>query len=394
MKFQERTGNYLKSNNTTNKIMNNFIIALIPIIIYSFYKNGIMACKNNFNIYTLFKPLIMLIVSIITSYLTEYIWFRIKEKNKNTKYLTKNSHGIISAIMLTLILPINTPITVLILGSIFASFISKLIYGCIGKNIFNPALIGRLFIITAYSSLIMNAGGYLNDYEKTIDAISGATPLTNFDNLKYLGTYDTVVKPYGGLLNFFIGNIPGTIGETSAILCIMGVIYLIVKKSVKWRIPIYDILTFCAMTTIIGLLNGVGLWYPMFQILSGGLFFGAIFMATDPVTSPITDYGQKIYGLLLGLLTVTLRYLTPYPEGVLTSILVMNLFVPIINKISINVRFSKILKNSYTIFILTIIFVMTMIISVNVKKINNVVEEKTNLQVINKEVTKIVPSTK
>lgn len=386
MKFQERTGNYLKSNNTTNKIMNNFIIALIPIIIYSFYKNGIMACKNNFNIYTLFKPLIMLIVSIITSYLTEYIWFRIKEKNKNTKYLIKNSHGIIPAIMLTLILPINTPITVLILGSIFASFIGKLIYGGIGKNIFNPALIGRLFIITAYSSLIMNAGGYLNDYEKTIDAISGATPLTNFDNLKYLGTYDTVVKPYGGLLNFFIGNIPGAIGETSAILCIIGFIYLIVKKSVKWRIPIYYILTVFTMTTVIGLLNGVGLWYPMFQILSGGLFFGAIFMATDPVTSPITDYGQKIYGLLLGLLTVTLRYLTPYPEGVLTSILVMNLFVPIINKISINVRFSKILKTSYTIFILTIIFVMTMIISVNVKKINNVVEEKTNLQVINKEV--------
>lgn len=386
MKFQERTGNYLKSNNTTNKIMNNFIIALIPIIIYSFYKNGIMACKNNFNIYTLFKPLIMLIVSIITSYLTEYIWFRIKEKNKNTKYLIKNSHGIIPAIMLTLILPINTPITVLILGSIFASFIGKLIYGGIGKNIFNPALIGRLFIITAYSSLIMNAGGYLNDYEKTIDAISGATPLTNFDNLKYLGTYDTVVKPYGGLLNFFIGNIPGAIGETSALLCIIGFIYLIVKKSVKWRIPIYYILTVFTMTTIIGLLNGMGLWYPMLQILSGGLFFGAIFMATDPVTSPITDYGQKIYGLLLGLLTVTLRYLTPYPEGVLTSILVMNLFVPIINKISINVRFSKILKTSYTIFILTIIFVMTMIISVNVKKINNVVEEKTNLQVINKEV--------
>ena len=294
MKFQERTGNYLKSNNTTNKIMNNFIIALIPIIIYSFYKNGIMACKNNFNIYTLFKPLIMLIVSIITSYLTEYIWFRIKEKNKNTKYLIKNSHGIIPAIMLTLILPINTPITVLILGSIFASFIGKLIYGGIGKNIFNPALIGRLFIITAYSSLIMNAGGYLNDYEKTIDAISGATPLTNFDNLKYLGTYDTVVKPYGGLLNFFIGNIPGAIGETSALLCIIGFIYLIVKKSVKWRIPIYYILTVFTMTTIIGLLNGMGLWYPMFQILSGGLFLGAILMATDPDTSPITHNGQKI----------------------------------------------------------------------------------------------------
>ena len=96
----------------------------------------------------------------------------------------------------------------------------------------------------------MNAGGYLNDYEKTIDAISGATPLTNFDNLKYLGTYDTVVKPYGGLLNFFIGNIPGAIGETSALLCIIGFIYLIVKKSVKWRIPIYYILTVFTMTTI------------------------------------------------------------------------------------------------------------------------------------------------
>lgn len=386
MEFHVKEGNFLKSSNTTKKIMNNFIIALIPLIIYSFYKNGILACINNFNIYTLFKPLIMLIVSVFTCFCTEYIWFKLKEKGKNTSYLIKNSYGIIPGILLTLIIPINTPLLVLILGSIFASFIGKLIYGGIGKNIFNPALLGRLFIITAYSSLIMSKGGYLNAYESTVDAIAGATPLSNFANLGYLGTYDTVIKPYGSLFNFFLGNIPGAIGETSALLCLLGFIYLIVKKSIKWRIPIYYISTVFVMTSIISIYNGANIWYPLFQILSGGLFFGAIYMATDPVTSPITSFGQRIFGILLGLLTVSLRYLTPLPEGVLTSILVMNLMVPIINKISINVRFSKILRSLYMIFILIIVFVLSIIISCNVKKLNSKEDTPFNLQVINKEI--------
>lgn len=334
MKEIESVGPFIKTDNKTKNIMNNLLIALTPIILFAFYKNGIVPYINGkANLYQMFLPLIMILVSVFTTFMTEYLYgILVKKEPKSLKYHFK-TYSIFPGLYLALILPINTPIWILIFGALIASIIGKIIFGGFGNNIFNPALVGRLFVISIFAATI---GGYLNSYE--IDTISKATPLSNYAAVETIGTYETLVKPYGSLWNFFFGTIPGAVGETSAFLCLIGFLYLVYKKAIKWRIPLTYIATVFVMTYIIGVLNDVGLWYPLFQILSGGLFFGAIFMATDPVTSPTTPTAQNIYGIFLGILTVVFRFLTSAPEGVLTSILIMNMFVIILDRVGARAR--------------------------------------------------------
>ena len=334
MKEIESVGPFIKTDNKTKNIMNNLLIALTPIILFAFYKNGIVPYINGkANLYQMFLPLIMILVSVFTTFMTEYLYgILVKKEPKSLKYHFK-TYSIFPGLFLALILPINTPIWILIFGALIASIIGKIIFGGFGNNIFNPALVGRLFVISIFAATI---GGYLNSYE--VDTISKATPLSNYAAVETIGTYETLVKPYGSLWNFFFGTIPGAVGETSAFLCLIGFLYLVYKKAIKWRIPLTYIATVFVMTYIIGVLNDVGLWYPLFQILSGGLFFGAIFMATDPVTSPTTPTAQNIYGIFLGILTVVFRFLTSAPEGVLTSILIMNMFVIILDRVGARAR--------------------------------------------------------
>ena len=339
--FHLEPGPYIKKNNSTNKMMFHLLIALLPIIAFSFIKNGVIPFANNKTDFIgMFYPLIFIGVSTLTTFIIELIYVRLflKKKNENLKDYMQHSFSIFPGLFLALVLPLNTPISILIFGGIVATIVGKMLFGGFGNNIFNPALIGCLFIVASYSSVISSNGGYLNSYE--MDAITKATPLTNISLVEGIGTYDNLVKPYGSLWNFFVGTIPGAVGETSALLCLIGFIYLTIKKVVKWRIPIIYILTVFGMTYMIGSYNGLGLWYPLFQIMSGGLMLGAVFMATDPVTSPTTPIGQTLYGLFLGILTVVFRYLTPYPEGVLTSILTMNMFVFIIDRIGLKARFN------------------------------------------------------
>ena len=334
MKEIESVGPFIKTDNKTKNIMNNLLIALTPIILFAFYKNGIVPYINGkANLYQMFLPLIMILVSVFTTFMTEYLYgILVKKEPKSLKYHFK-TYSIFPGLFLALILPINTPLWILIFGALIASIIGKIIFGGFGNNIFNPALVGRLFVISIFAATI---GGYLNSYE--VDTISKATPLSNYAAVETIGTYETLVKPYGSLWNFFFGTIPGAVGETSAFLCLIGFLYLVYKKAIKWRIPLTYIATVFVMTYIIGVLNDVGLWYPLFQILSGGLFFGAIFMATDPVTSPTTPTAQNIYGIFLGILTVVFRFLTSAPEGVLTSILIMNMFVIILDRVGARAR--------------------------------------------------------
>lgn len=350
-------GPYMRSKTKTSNMMMNLVISLIPIIIFTFYKNGVIPyMEGKSNLLGLFYPLIFILIPTISAGIFEGIYAKVFLKEKKLKKFLINSYSFIPGLFLGLILPINTPISVLIFGALVSSILGKMLFGGFGNNIFNPALIGRLFIISTYAIVISNNGGYLNNYE--IDAISGATPLSNVSVVTGIGTYDTLVKPYGTLLDFFIGTIPGAVGETSALLCIIAFIYLTITKTIKWRIPLFYVSTVFLMTMLIGFTNGVGLWYPLFQVLSGGLLFGAVFMATDPVTSPTTPFGQVIYGLSLGILTVVFRYLTPYPEGVLTSILTMNMLVFIIEKIGIKVR------NNENKMILPIIVFITLILGI------------------------------
>ncbi len=339
--FHLHTGPYIKDKNRTSKMMFHLLIALIPIIIFSFIKNGVIPfVKDKTDFIGLIYPLIFILISCLTTILTEILYVRIclGKKGHNLKTYIMHSYSIFPGLFLALVLPINTPIYALIIGGIIATIIGKMLYGGFGNNIFNPALIGCLFVMTIYGGVISTNGGYLNSYE--IDTISSATPLSNVALVDGIGTYNTLVRPYGSLWDFFLGTIPGALGETSALFCILGFIYLTITKVIKWKIPVIYVATVFAITYMIGSMHGLGIWYPLFQILSGGLMFGAIFMATDPVTSPTTPIGQVLYGLFLGILTVIFRYLTPYPEGVLTSILTMNMFVFILDRIGSKARFN------------------------------------------------------
>jgi electron transport complex protein RnfD len=329
-----KMGPFLRHENATDKMMRNLFIALMPILIFGFYKNGILPFLHGYaTIYGMLYPLLLVFVSVMTSYVSEYFFIRIlKGRSKEeTKKELKQSFWIFPGLFLSLIVPYNTPLVLMAIASFIASILGKMLYGGFGYNLFNPALIGCLFLLTIYGAQIATMGGYLNTEE--IRVVSGATPLANVSLVDGIGTYETLVEPYGTLASFFLGTIPGAMGETSACLCLLAFFFLSYKRVIKWKIPTFYIGTVFLLTCIIGSMNGVGLWYPIFQVLSGGLFFGAVFMATDPVTSPITSIGQVLYAILLGILTVAFRYLSPLPEGVLTSILTMNLFVPILDKI-------------------------------------------------------------
>lgn len=347
-------GPFIKSNNKTSKIMTNLLIALLPIIIFSFYKNGIIPYQKGYiSKLEMFYPLLFILLGSLSSLLIEEIYLYVFSKKRDKELIDAvlNSYAIFPGLFISLVLPINTPLSILFIASLVAIVIGKMLFGGFGNNIFNPALVGCIFVITCFGVTLSSYGGYLNKYE--VNTISSATPLTNVSQ-DVIGSYDTLVKPYGSLWDFFIGFIPGAVGETSSLLCIIAFIYLSLTKTIKWRIPSFYVITVFIMTYIIGLFNNLGIWYPLFQVLSGGLLFGSVFMATDPVTSPVNKESQVLYGICLGILTVLLRYLTNYPEGVMTSILFMNMFVFILDRFSIKARFKPI---KYYISLLLVILI-------------------------------------
>lgn len=351
---------FIKSKNTTTKMMMNVIIALIPIMLFSIYKNGYIPYKNDLITFgQMFYPLLIVLVATLSTFFFETLYQVLFNKEKKLKEIIGSSYAFMPGIFLGMILPINTPISIVILGGFVSSIIAKMLFGGFGNNIFNPALVGRLFIISCYAMVITNNGGYLNKYE--LDTISSATPLSNASIVADVSSYEALVEPYGSLLDFFVGTIPGTIGETSALLCLVAFIYLALTKTIKWIIPVLYISTVFVMSLIIG----GSLWFALFSILSGGLMFGAVFMATDPVTSPVTKRGQILFGLMLGLLTVTFRHLTPYPEGVLTSILTMNMFVFILDKLGLKDKKAGLISLGV---ILALILTMSFVIKGNYNK--------------------------
>lgn len=341
MDIETKLGPYIKSEDTTSKIMRRLLFALLPIIIFAVYKNGVVLyLKGYTNVYGIAYPLIFIILGMLSSLVTEEAYAYII-KGKRGKALIddiKHSYAMFPGLFLSLVLPINTPLAILFLGGMVASLIGKLIYGGFGRNIFNPALVGALFVTTCYGIVITNNGGYLNAYE--IDTLSGATPLTNVKLVSNI-TYDSVVATYGDITSFLTGMIPGSLGEVSSIIILVSFLYLAVTKTIKVRIPVSYVLTFAFMCTIYCYFAKVGYWFILFELLSGGLLFGAVFMATDPVTSPITVKGQILYGMALGIMTFAIRFLTGYPEGVMLSILSMNLLTWLFDKIGSRIKFNK-----------------------------------------------------
>ena len=364
-------GPFIKSENKTLKMMLNVLIALFPILVFIWYNHGyVIYMDGKTDIVGLFYPLIFVLIGAITTFLVEFLYYRLIKRNNNFLH----TYAFLPGLFLALILPIKTPIYVLVIGSVVAS-LSKIVFGGFGKNIFNPALIGYIFIAASFSFVFTTAN-------YSIDTISQATPLTNASMVSGIGTYDEIVKPYGSLLNFFMGTIPGSLAETSALLCIVAFIYLTVTKTIKWRITVFYIATVFFITFGISRMLGQGLYYPLFHILSGGLMFGAVFMATDPVTSAATPMGQIFQGVFLGILTIILR-LTGV-EAVATSILIMNMFVFILDEIGSKARFNMM----KTIPLILILCFITAISIVTLASKKRVVENKDpNFNIVEKEVS-------
>ncbi len=287
----------------TQKMMIDVLIALTPVVIVSVYL---------FRIYAV-KQLFICTASCLTA---EYIFVRMR----NRPLTLKDCSAGVTGIILALSLPGSAPWFVGVIASFVAMGIGKIIFGGLGMNIFNPAMVGRAFVMIAFAGL-MGAGSYEN-ITGLVDAVSGATPLSA---LKFSNTPALIS-------HLFWGNTNGSIGETSSAACLIGGLFLVFRKTASWQIPVSILLTVLVLAGITDLAGtGSGL-FLMHQLFGGSLMFGAFFIATDPVTSPLTSKGKLIFGFGTGLLIIIIRLFSGYPEGVMFAVLMMNAVTPLINR--------------------------------------------------------------
>lgn len=308
-KIIRKTSPYLKRPKANvTRMMRDVTIALLPVTGFAIYKFGMTA-------------LVIIVLSILSMAVTEYLYYQLtdkldgeKFKFKNKSFTLYNYSVITSGLIYALTLPDNTPWFIVIMGAVFGVFFGKLIFGGLGQNVFNPAALGRVFIFVSFGTMM--------SYD--IDVVGGATALGILND----NVFSSGVLEHYSLVNLFTGmGIPGSIGEMSAVLIILGGVYLALRTSFEVRIPLTYIGTVALLAGAVAIYQGLGIWYPIFHVFSGGLLFGAIFMATDPITSPITKGGRIYFAFALGVLTFFIRLFGAYPEGVVFSILIMNMFV-------------------------------------------------------------------
>jgi len=304
----------------TKHLMRSVLLASLPLTLYGIYLFS-------------FPALIRIVLSIAFAVLFESSY----KELMGLKVRLQDGSAAITGLFLALIVPPNLPIWQLILGDFFAIIIGKEIFGGLGQNPFNPALVGRAFLFVSFSrSMSSWVTPNLNPFStlvSKVDALSCASPLSIINHGEGgVASADVIAKTMGVssvkdlYMHLFLGNHAGCIGETSTLLILLGGIYLIVRGVIDWRIPIPMIFTSTALAWIFGV-------DPILTLTTGGLCFGAFFMATDYVTSPLTSKGRILFGIGCGLITALLRLFSSLPEGVMFSILVMNAFVPFLNKL-------------------------------------------------------------
>ena len=344
---------YLRSadnKETTSTIMRDLFIGLSPVMLFSIYQNVIKVFIDHTysSVLEALYPLITLIVAPIFSLLVETLCLFIMKRKEIHSFSdllieAKNGFGAFPGLFIVLISPVYLKLWVLLLSIAVGVVVGKMLFGGFGQNIFNPAIIGRAFMAFTFSSLMSkncfneSVSSYLATGNTLYDTLAGATPLTNYAALKDI-KFSTVVAPFGNMWTLLLGTYPGALGETSVLAIMIGFIYLTLRRTIDYKVPLIYILTVFVTTFFAGLKYGGGIWYPTFQILSGGLFFGAVYMATEPVTSPKTDLGRAMNALMIGVLTVLFRLVGNNPEGVATAIVTMNIFGLLINKYCVKMR--------------------------------------------------------
>ncbi|MBU5484909.1 RnfABCDGE type electron transport complex subunit D [Clostridium sp. MSJ-11] len=290
-KYTVSSSPHIRANDTTKSIMRDVVIALLPATFASVYFFKLQA-------------LLVILVSVLSCVGAEYIW----QKALKRKVTIGDLSAVVTGLLLAFNLPPSVPLWIPVVGGIFAIIIAKQFFGGLGQNIVNPALIARAFLLASWPTPMTTW---------TLDGVTTATPLAALK----AGTQAP------GLMDVFLGNVGGCIGETSALALLIGGAYLIFKHVIDWRIPVTYIGTTFIITAIAGRAGN-----PLYELFAGGLMLGAFFMATDYATSPITPLGRIIFGVGCGALTGIIRIFGGYPEGVSYSILIMNLFVPLIER--------------------------------------------------------------
>lgn len=302
---------HIRTAETVESVMYDVVIALIPAFAMAVYSFGVRA-------------LILTAVSVATCIATEYIWQKILKRDIEAF----DGSAILTGILFAFVVPVGMGLQYVVVGNFVAITLGKIVYGGLGHNIFNPALIGRAFVQASWPVAITTFAYDGKAGATVLDAMKRGIPLT--DSLIYEGGNQYI--------NAFLGQMGGCLGETSALALLIGGVYLIYKKQIDWKVPAVMIGTVFVLTWAMGA-------NPFMQILSGGLFLGAFFMATDMVTSPITGKGRVIFALGIGILVSLIRIKGGYPEGTAYAILIMNGVVPLIDRYIRAKKFGGVSKN-------------------------------------------------
>ena len=311
---------HIRGSETTRSIMLDVIIAMLPALAFAIFNFGMRA-------------LTLTAVSVVACVFWEWLYRKVMHKPQSISDLS----CVVTGMLLAFVCPVQMPYWMIVIGDFFAIIVVKQLFGGIGKNFLNPALAGRAVLLASYAGTMtswvdpaVNKAAIIGS---NADIVTAATPLA----VMKTGSFADLLRTYS-VSQMFVGQIPGSLGEVSAMALLIGGAYLIWRKVINWQTPVCYIATVAVLTFLFPK-QGTGLEWMLYSIFGGGLFLGAFFMATDYATSPVTKKGQVIFGVGCGLFTVLIRYFGGYNEGVCYSIMVMNLLVALIDKYTKPTRF-------------------------------------------------------
>lgn len=300
---------HIHGSNDTRRMMGDVLIALVPALIVTALVYGL-------------QSIVVTAFSVASCVLVE--WFVQKFMLKGPSTLG-NLSAVVTGVLLGFNLPANIPLGLVAIAAVVAIGIGKMTYGGLGKNLFNPALVGRVFLLVAFPVA-------MTSFPEAAGAVSGATPLAMAKEAIKAGVPAVEVMQSVDWGAMSLGMKSGSLGEVSVVALLLGFVWLLVRRVISWHIPVCVLGSMALFSTIAWVCNPAEYMSPMFHLLSGGAVLGAVYMATDYVTSPMTKKGMVIYGVGIGVITMLIRLWGPYPEGMSFAILIMNSVVPLIDK--------------------------------------------------------------
>ncbi len=318
------------SERSTKNLMYDVLYALIPAFLVSVYVFGLSA-------------LVVTSVAVISCILFEYV---IQKYLLKTAVTVSDGSALITGILLAFNVPSSLPIWMIIVGSLVAIGVAKLSFGGLGYNIFNPALVARVFLLVSFPVQMTSWPLPVENNLKLVDAVTGETTLGMIkEGLMYGETMSAISEKLPSAMDLLLGITSGSIGEMSGLALLLGGVFLLARKVITWHIPITVLVTMFIMTGIFWIIDPEQYANPLIHVLSGGAILGAFYMATDLVTSPVTKKGMVIFAIGIGAITVIIRLFGAYPEGISFAIIIMNAFVPLINKYFKPRRFGSPIKS-------------------------------------------------